>query len=244
MLTRQKLQQLRLGLGLGDDAITDVGPVEAGGEDPRLFQLEPRQDVAARRAVGSGGQRQPRHGRKTLVQHRELPIFRPEVVTPLRNAMRFVDGEERDAAAREEIEAARRHQPLQRDQRRDDDAEPGTDQRRDLIAQRLATAGRHQHQSVAAGDHMLDDALLQPAERVIAENRSQDLERAGGTGIGRLGPCRASCRFHWPYYPSPAAAAMVPVRGAPHHVPATFRRGLAAETRPSERRQQSFNQFR
>jgi hypothetical protein len=50
----------------------------------------------------------------------------------------------------------------QRDQRRDHDADARPQQRRDLVAQRLAAAGRHQHQRVAAADHVLDDLGLRP----------------------------------------------------------------------------------
>ena len=39
----------------------------------------------------------------------------------------------------------------QRDQRRDNHTGAGPQQRRDLVAQRLAAAGRHEHQGVAAG---------------------------------------------------------------------------------------------
>ena len=56
---------------------------------------------------------------------------------------------------------------------------PGADQRRDLVAQRLAAAGRHQHQGVAAGDDVVDDRLLVAAERVVAEDALEHLERVG-----------------------------------------------------------------
>ena len=47
-----------------------------------------------RRLVGGGGQRDARDGRVALVQGRELQVFRAEIVAPLRDAMRFVDGEQ------------------------------------------------------------------------------------------------------------------------------------------------------
>ena len=58
----------------------------------------------------------------------------------------------------------------QRDQRRDDDADAIAQQRRNLVAQRLAAAGGHQHQRVAAAHHVLDHLGLMPAKRGIAEN--------------------------------------------------------------------------
>jgi len=75
--------------------------------------------------------------------------------------------------------AQRRHLVLhQRDQRRDDDAGAVAQQRRNLIAQRLAAAGRHQHQAVAARSHVGDDVLLRPAEGGVAEHILQDGARA------------------------------------------------------------------
>ena len=74
-------------------------------------------------------------------------------------------------AARTPSSAQRRDLVLhQRDQRRHDDADAFAQQRRDLVAQRLAAAGRHQHQRVAAADDVLDDLGLLPAKRGIAEN--------------------------------------------------------------------------
>ena len=50
--------------------------------------------------VGGRGQRDARHVRKPLVQHRQLNVFGPEIVPPLRHAMRFVDGEQARSRAR------------------------------------------------------------------------------------------------------------------------------------------------
>jgi hypothetical protein len=61
----------------------------------------------------------------------------------------------------------------QRDQWRHDDRETRAQQRRDLITKRLAAAGRHQHQSIAAAGHVFDDLELLAAEAVEAENLAQ-----------------------------------------------------------------------
>ena len=45
----------------------------------------------------------------------ELAILRAEVVAPLADAMRLVDGEQRDLDVREHLQEARRRQPLGRD---------------------------------------------------------------------------------------------------------------------------------
>ena len=59
---------------------------------------------------------------------------------------------------------------------------PRPDQRRDLVAQRLAAAGRHQHQRVAAADDVLDDLLLAAAEGVVAEHPAQHLRARRSAG--------------------------------------------------------------
>ena len=59
----------------------------------------------------------------------------------------------------------------------------GSYQRRDLVAQRLPAAGRHEDERVATVDDVADDLLLVALERVVAERRAQHLE--GGGGIGR-----------------------------------------------------------
>ena len=58
----------------------------------------------------------------------------------------------------------------QRDERGDHHADAGPGQRRDLVAQRLAATGRHQHQRVAAADDVLDDLALPGPEGVVAEH--------------------------------------------------------------------------
>ncbi len=59
----------------------------------------------------------------------------------------------------------------QRDQRRDDDGERAVDDRRQLVAHRLAAAGRHDGEHVLAGEHGGDDLGLAGAEIVVAEDR-------------------------------------------------------------------------
>ena len=74
----------------------------------------------------------------------------------------------------------------QRDQRRDDDAGAGTDDRWDLVAQALAAAGGHQHQRVAAGDHVTDDLLLAAAKRRVAEHGLEHATRIAPVAGGAL----------------------------------------------------------
>ena len=66
----------------------------------------------------------------------------------------------------------------QRDQRADHQrdaalgAVPGD--RRHLVTQALAAPGGHQHQCVAAADHVVDDLGLRASKRAVAEHLLQD----------------------------------------------------------------------
>ena len=65
----------------------------------------------------------------------------------------------------------------QRDQRRDDERQPAVEDRRQLVADRLAAAGRHDREDVLAGEDPVDDLALAGPEIVVAEHRFQ--RRAG-----------------------------------------------------------------
>ena len=52
---------------------------------------------------------------------------------------------------------------------------PPSSLRRDLERERLAGAGRHDADAVAAGEHRVDDLALARAERLVAEQRFEDL---------------------------------------------------------------------
>src|SRR5260221_667093 len=55
VLLGEEGEKLCLGVLLGDDAVADIRSVEAGGEDARLAEPQPLDDVAPRRPVGTGG---------------------------------------------------------------------------------------------------------------------------------------------------------------------------------------------
>jgi hypothetical protein len=67
----------------------------------------------------------------------------------------------------------------QRDQRRDDERRARPRQRRHLVAQRLARAGRHHGQRVPPRHDAPDHLLLDAAKRVEAEGAAQNVERRG-----------------------------------------------------------------
>jgi hypothetical protein len=224
MLGADEVEQLLAAGGLFDDRITDVRAVEGGDEFTGVVELQAVRDLVARLLVGRGRERDARHVGKLLVQDRQADVFRAEIVAPLRDAVRLVDREQRDARIVEQVEAALRHQALgrhvdqvdfagahqafdaqrfleglgriqegrahadffqridlvlhQRDQRRDDHAHALAQQRGDLVAQRLAAAGRHQDQGVAAAGDVIDDVGLLPAEGGVTEDGLQQVKRA------------------------------------------------------------------
>ena len=71
------------------------------------------------------------------------------------------------------------------DERGHHDAGPRADQGGDLVAQRLAPAGRHEDQGVAAADDGVDDRGLLAPERVVPEDPPEHVERGVRRSVGR-----------------------------------------------------------
>ena len=115
VLLAYEAQELTSRVDLVDDRVSNVRPIEARDEHPCGLEPEPRDDLHAGLRVGRCGQGDPRHVGKALVQQRELQVFGPEIVPPLRDAMRLVDREQRDLRSLEQLEAARRRETLRRD---------------------------------------------------------------------------------------------------------------------------------
>ena len=115
----EEAEELIAGVALRDDGVADVRTVEAADEHPRASEPEALGDLAPRRRVRGGGEGDARHAGVAFVQHRELEVFGPEVVAPLGDAVRLVDGEEGDAGAVanavEQGEGALAHQALRGD---------------------------------------------------------------------------------------------------------------------------------
>ncbi len=110
-----EILQLRLGVLLLDDLVADVGTIEAGDETRRTIQAQSGRDLVAGEVVGGGGQRDPRHVGKLLGQRRQSDIFRPEVMAPLRDAVRLVDREQGELRPFQQRQTARRQQPFRGD---------------------------------------------------------------------------------------------------------------------------------
>ena len=93
---------------------------------------------------------------------------------------------------RAQPQLAQRHHLIlhERDQGADHDRRAGAQQGGDLVAQRLAAAGRHDHERVAAPHHAAHDRLLLTPEGAEAEDVVQDRSRIGRPARGRRTPHR------------------------------------------------------
>ena len=230
----------------------EVRPVEAGDDGVGLLDPEALADVGDHRGRGRRGEGEHALGPELACPDGELEVVGPEVVAPLRDAVRLVDGEEGDLRGLElgeealvvealrgdveqsqtavaqpvrdvpglvgteaRVEARGIHSPAgeevdlvlhQRDQRRDDDRHAVEHERRELVAEALAAAGREDGQRRAAGEQRLDDLLLAGAEGVEAEPLREDIGGArgrvgdshpGGNRSGRTGAAqRTRVRRH------------------------------------------------
>ncbi len=74
----------------------------------------------------------------------------------------------------------------QRNEGRDHYPEPRAQQRRDLVAERLAATGGLEHQRIAPRHDLLDDFELARPELLIAEHRLQQGKRILWLGSGRV----------------------------------------------------------
>ena len=81
----------------------------------RVFEFQLRANVRLRFEVGRRGDGHARHAGEAIRELAERAIVRPEIVAPLADAVRFVDGNQRDRALFEEIEEALREQSFGRD---------------------------------------------------------------------------------------------------------------------------------
>ena len=217
----------------------ELGPREGVDELARAVEPQLGADVLARAGVCGGRDGKPRHAGEDLGEPAERAVLGAEVVAPLADAVRLIDGDEREGQTRqplqhgglhqafgrevEQVELARadpppdvaahlgigvgvellgRHARLlqgrdlighQRDQRRDDKAEPGPDQRGDLVAQALAAAGGKDGERAASGQDLADHAGLQAAEVLVAESVAQHVARGiervlrGGSRVWGIG---------------------------------------------------------
>ncbi len=96
---RDESFELRGGVLLFHDLISDIRPVKTRDKMRRAIKRQPLDDLHSGQLVGGRGQCDARHVRKTFREGRQADIFRTKIVPPLRHAMRFVDRKQRDFRA-------------------------------------------------------------------------------------------------------------------------------------------------
>jgi hypothetical protein len=195
-MTADHLFDLRDFIAARHDAVTEVRAVEVSDEDERLAQPQLGADVLAhlrgrRRGVAvNGGAGEP------VAQLAQLPVLGTEVVTPVADAVRFIDRERAHVHAAEQRAERRRRQALGRDEEQAQRAVERTGFDRALLVRRgRAVQRRRGH---AGRDERVDLVLHQRDERrdddgqSVEEQRrrleAERLSRAGGHDQERVAP--------------------------------------------------------
>ena len=93
-MPREDVEQLPVKVASAQHAIGEVRPVEGADQHERRPQPQLRNDVAPDPLGGGRREGVERHARKILAQPSELAILRTEIVAPLADTVRFVDGDE------------------------------------------------------------------------------------------------------------------------------------------------------
>ena len=171
---------------LGDDGQADIFGAEVVAPLRHAMRLVDREQGDFRAAEQCQAARCQQSFRRDIKQ---VEIARQQ---PLLDRGRFLIGQRgiQDRCLDAGFQQAGDLVAHQRDQRRDHDAAALAQQRRQLIAERLAAAGRHQHQAIAAIGDMPDDLFLRAAKARQAEHGIQDGERVGsdaGPALARRG---------------------------------------------------------
>ena len=73
------------------DVIGQIGTMEIAHQQGGIGHIQGSQNIAAHLFRGRRGETMQRHAGKTLLQHSQLPVFGPEVMSPLADTVRFVD---------------------------------------------------------------------------------------------------------------------------------------------------------
>ncbi len=101
-------------LVLRDDAVGEVGPVEAGDEGGRLAQPEVLDDVGAHPLGRGGGEGHERHLGQDGAELGQLAELGAEIMAPFGDAVRLVDGEARHVPVFQVFLPALEHEPFGR----------------------------------------------------------------------------------------------------------------------------------
>ena len=100
LMPREHVENLPPQVRARQDPIHEVRPIERPDHLQRVLQAELRDDIAADASGRGGGERVEAGRRQRLAEARQLAVLRSEVVSPLTDAVRFVDRDETDRGAR------------------------------------------------------------------------------------------------------------------------------------------------
>ena len=110
----QKALQLLTRFVLGHNAVEDIRAIKAGDKAGSMFQLQALHHFATGALIGGCGQRHARHARKLLGQLAQLQVFRAEIMPPLGDAVRLVNGKQSNLQRLQKGDSARLEQALRR----------------------------------------------------------------------------------------------------------------------------------
>ena len=100
----------------GDHAVEKIGAIEGADQHRGIVEPQLLDDIAAHALGGGRGIGVKAGVAETRLELRQLPVFQPEVMAPLTDAMRLVDREGADAQTRGKLEKTRRQQPFRCDE--------------------------------------------------------------------------------------------------------------------------------
>ena len=95
--------------------VPDSRSIETGDKAAGVTQAQPVDNVCARMGLGGGGQGHDGNVGEPAAEVAELSIFRPEIMAPLGNAVRLIDGEQGNLTDQQTVQEILAHQPLRRD---------------------------------------------------------------------------------------------------------------------------------
>ena len=114
-LLADEIQQLFFAIIFFDNLIINIRTVKAGDKFGRIVQVQIMLDVGARGRIGGSGQGDARDVRIAFGKHAELLIFGAEIVSPLADAMRLINGKQADGLLVEKTQKAVGNQAFRRD---------------------------------------------------------------------------------------------------------------------------------
>jgi hypothetical protein len=166
-------------VGKGLDAESKVRPVEAAGDDRRVAQPQPVDDLVPDRGRGRRGEAEDRRPPDRLGGGAQAPVLRSEVVAPLAHAVRLVDDEQRRPAGGKALDHVVPGELLGREQQELDRpvGERVEDRRADAVGN-----GRVER-SGAADVELLEGSQLVALQR---EERRDDKRRTRALDGGQL----------------------------------------------------------